>query len=143
MLTRGIRIAAAAVCALALGTAVANASGEPKGPLLKALSYKPIGDVSTETNPQAKYSITVHLYAHAPSVALDITGNHGNIDESVLFPRSYGAGTHKLSIKSGALPAGKFKIAVVVNMPLDATLRGTNPATLVVSASGAGKVTKL
>jgi hypothetical protein len=129
--------------AFVLAAGVASASTHQSKPLIKSLSYKPIGNPNTETNPQATYKVTVRLFAHAPSVELDVTGNHGAIDTSILFPKSYSAGTHHLSIKSDALPAGRFKVALTVNLPGDHQLHGSNPATLVVNAAGDGKVPKL
>lgn len=125
----------------AAGLTATVAEGHSAKPLIKGLSYKPIGDPNTEMNPQATYKVTVRLFAHAPSVELEVTGQGD--DFSILFPKSYSAGTHHLSIKATALPAGKFKIALTVNEPNGGKLHGANPATLVVNAAGAGKVTKL
>jgi hypothetical protein len=131
----------AAVLALALS--VAPASAATRRPIFKSFSYTPIGNVPTEENPQARFSATVRLYAHAPSVEFAFYGNGGNIDTGVLGPKSYGPGLHRISIKGDALPAGTFKITLVVNLPGGRHLDGSKPVTLVVTPAGPGTVTKL
>ncbi len=137
------RLAALTVIILALATATAPALGATKKPLFKAFGYTPIGEVNSEVNPQATYTATIRLYAHAPSVDFAIYGNGGNINTEVAPTKSYGPGLHRITVKGDALPAGTFKITLVVNLPGGRHLNGSNPATLVVTPAGPGSVTKL
>lgn len=129
--------------ALTLAVGVSSASAHTRKPLIKSFSYSPIGEVNSEVEPKATFTATIRLYARAPSVEFAIYGNGGNIDTGVYPTKTYGPGLHHITVKGDALPAGTFKITLVVHLPADRHLDGSNPATLVVSAAGPGQVTKL
>jgi hypothetical protein len=140
MIGRRRTLLALVLCGLAATASLAQAStSSHHKPLLKAVTYKQLTTIGSDGFLQGRFTATVRLYAHAPSVGLRIKGITNAEDLQVTFRKSYGPGVHHLSTVNVSMPVNsKYKVSLFVNEPKDRGLHSSNHLTLFVNSAGVG-----